>query len=391
MSQFDKVWDRSNSQSMKWDGVDRLYGGEDLWPMWVADMDFKAPEEVITALRKRVDHGIFGYPNKTESLDIAVIEWLEKRYRWNVTKGDITYTSGVVPAIHQLILAFTNKQDKIIIQPPVYYPFFKVVTNNDRTLVENPLQFDGTQYHMDFEHLESVIDSKTKMLILCSPHNPVGRVWTEEELQRLATICIKHDLLLISDEIHADLIFKNHTHTSIATLSDEIAKRTFTCLAPSKTFNLAGIQASFVVTTNNDLKRKFDHQLSQQFLNMTNNFSSVATEASYRHGESWLEELILYVMDNVKVASDYISQYMPKIKIVQPQGTYLIWLDCSELEMTSTERKKWWRDEAKVALSHGIVFGKEGEAFERINLACPKEILLEGLSRMRKAYEKRFN
>lgn len=390
MGDFDKIVNRVGTESMKWDGVDKLYGGEGLLPFWVADMDFKAPEAVLEALKKRVDHGIFGYPHKPASLDDAIINWLSRRYSFPVDQNEIVYTSGVVPAIYQIIQAFTKPKDKVIIQPPVYYPFFKVVTNGDRQLVENPLVYDGQHYKMDLDHLESIIDDQTKMIILCSPHNPVGRVWSKEELTRLAELCIKYNLLIIADEIHADLIFSGHTHTSIATLSEEMANRTFTCLAPSKTFNLAGIQASYVVIKNQSYKRKLEQQLGNEFLNMTNNFSSVAMEAAYRYGESWLEELLQYLENNVATVKQNIQEFMPKIKVVEPEGTYLLWLDCTDLQLSSMERKKWLRDSGKLALSHGIVFGKEGEAFERVNIACPKQTLVEGLERLKKAYDEKF-
>ncbi|MFV8827681.1 MalY/PatB family protein [Alkalihalobacterium sp. APHAB7] len=386
-SRFDQVENRKGTSSMKWDAVDKLYEGEDLWPMWVADMDFPAPPQVIKAIQEEVGRGIFGYPVRSASVDTAVQSWVKRRFNWNVDAEQLVYTSGVVPAIAQIIKRFTEPGDKVIIQPPVYYPFFNVVTNQDRKLIENPLVFDGTHYRMDLDHLQSVIDQETKILLLCSPHNPVGRVWTEEELKQLAEICIKHDLLVISDEIHCDIIFKGHEHIPTATLSDEMSQRTITCMAPSKTFNLAGLQTSYTIIPNPALRRKFKNHLSQEFLNMFHSIGAVAMEAAYTDGESWLEEFLRYVEGNVQFVKAYIEEHMPKIKVIQPEGTYLLWLDCSGLGMTAQERKKWLTEQAKLALSNGIVFGKEGEPFERMNLACSRNSVNEGLKRLKNAYD----
>ncbi|WP_216831569.1 MalY/PatB family protein [Alkalihalobacterium elongatum] len=386
-SRFDHVENRKGTNSMKWDGVDKLYGGNDLWPMWVADMDFKAPSEVITAVQKEVNRGIFGYPIRSASVDSAVQSWLKRRFSWEIDTEHLVYTSGVVPAIAQLIKRFTEPGDKVIIQPPVYYPFFKVVTNQERQLIENPLVYDGIHYRMDFDHLKSVIDEKTKILLLCSPHNPVGRVWTISELEQLAEICIEHDLLVISDEIHSDMVFKGHRHVPTASLSDEMKQRTITCMAPSKTFNLAGLQTSYTIISNPTLRRQFKNYLSGEFLNMFHSIGAVAMEAAYNEGEEWLEEFLHYLHENVRYVTSYVREHMPKIKVIQPEGTYLLWMDCTELGMTAQERKDWLTNQAKVALSNGIVFGKEGEPFERMNLACSRESVIEGLTRLKKAYD----
>ncbi|MBU8905300.1 MalY/PatB family protein [Desertibacillus haloalkaliphilus] len=387
MGNFDKVIDRTNTNSTKWDAVDKLYNGKDLWPMWVADMDFRAPEAVLEAIQEKVEHGILGYTVRPESLDQAVVNWFKTEYGWTVDPKALQYTAGVVPTITQLIQAFTDEDDKIIIQTPVYYPFYSVVTNVNRRLVKNPLQFDGKQYRFDFDHLEASIDEHTKMLILCNPHNPAGRVWSKEELQRLAEICKKHDLLVISDEIHADLMLNGHHHVPFASLSSDTANRTITCLAPSKTFNLAGIQSSITVIENEQYYKKFAKHLQNQFLFMPNLFASVATEAAYRHGKPWLTELRAYLEDNLRYVINFVGEHMPKIKVVEPEGTYLVWLDCSELGMTAAERRKWLEDKAKVALSHGSTFGEEGKDFERMNIACPRQTLTEGLERLKRAYQ----
>lgn len=386
--EFDKVWDRKNSGSMKWDAVDELFAGENLHPMWVADMDFQAPPAVLKALKEKVEHGIFGYPKRPDTVHEAIQQWMEKRFKWNVKKEHIQLTSGVVPTISQLILAFTEPEDKIIIQTPVYYPFYKLVTNNNRKLVENPLRFDGEKYQIDFSHLEACIDENTKMILLCSPHNPVGRVWTEEELFKLAKICEKHELLIIADEIHSDIVFSGHKHTPFASISPYTANRTITCMAPSKTFNLAGLQGSFLITENEELRKQIEEQLSSQFLQSTNVFAQVAMEAAYREGEEWLEELLSYLENNIQTTKDFLRNNIPQIEFIEPEGTYLIWLNFEKLQMTSAERKKWLISEAQLALSPGIVFGSAGYNFERLNIGCPTEHLITGLERLIKALPK---
>lgn len=388
MTQFDEVINRKGTNSLKWDMLIERYGRDDLLPLWVADMDFRAPEPVLRALREKVDHGIFGYPAPSKEVDLAVQGWLKRRYDWEIDPSAIVYQQGVVPSISFIIQAFSEPGDEVIIQTPVYYPFFDVVAKNDRHLLRNPLSFDGDRYEMDFDHLESIITEKTKILLLCHPHNPVGRVWKRDELERLAEICQKHDLIVISDEIHADLLFKGQKHIPFASLNDDTKMRTFTCLAPTKTFNLAGIQASYVVIENEQYRRKFVKYVQSTFTSTGNVFSSVATQAAYTYGEPWLEELMDYVETNYHFVKEYVKEHMPVLRVMDCEGTYLLWLDCSKLPLTAPERKRWLIEEAKVALNHGPIFGEEGKNFERMNLACPRETLREGLERIRKAYEK---
>ncbi|WP_332698062.1 MalY/PatB family protein [Halalkalibacter lacteus] len=386
---FDEVIERRGTNSMKWDMTKQRFGNEDLLPMWVADMDFRAPQEVLDSLHATVEHGIFGYTAHSKSVDKAVQSWLKRRYKWEIQANSLIYTSGIVPTISFIIQAFTEPGDQVIIQTPVYYPFYDVVKKNNRELVKNPLAFDGDHYDMDFEQLESAITEKTKMIVLCHPHNPVGRVWKREELEQLAAICEKHDLLLVSDEIHADLLFKGHKHIPFASINEDAASRTFTCLAPSKTFNLAGIQTSYVVVENEQLRVKLANHLSNSFANSVSSFAEVATEAAYTHGEAWLEELMDYVEKNYEFVRQYVTEHMPKLRVMDSEGTYLLWLECSKLPFTPSERKKWLVEEAGVALNHGPIFGEEGKSFERINLACPRATLQEGLDRIKEAYEGR--
>ncbi|WP_096200561.1 MalY/PatB family protein [Bacillus sp. FJAT-45350] len=385
---FDKVVERRNTGSAKWDMVDTLYRGKDLLPFWVADMDFKVPTEVIDALQQKVSHGVFGYPAHSPSANSAVINWLATHFHWNIEAQSILFTSGIIPTINNIIQAFSNEGDEIIIQTPVYPPFYQLVTNNNRELVKNPLKYEQGTYKMDFEHLESVISDNTKMLILCSPHNPVGRVWKKDELEQLADICKRHNLLVISDEIHADLLYDGHSHTPIASVSEDMAKRTFTCLTPSKSFNLAEFHTSYVVIEEVELRSRLKKHLAIQFQNTTNSFGEIVTEAAYTYGESWLKELRMYLKGNYDFVKAYFEKHIPLLSIIKPEGTYLLWIDCSKLELSSTERKRWLVEDAKVALNHGPTFGEEGESFERMNIACPRKTLEEGLERIHRAYQK---
>ncbi|MED3648033.1 pyridoxal phosphate-dependent aminotransferase [Halalkalibacterium halodurans] len=384
---FDQVIERKQTASAKWDAVDQLFQGEDLLPMWVADMDFRAPQPVIDALKERVEHGVFGYPVHSPSVDAAVKHWVKRHYDWEIRESDIVYTSGVVPTISYIIEAFTAVGDEIVIQTPVYYPFYQLVNNNERTLVKNPLRFDGETYTMDLEHLSSVISEKAKMLILCNPHNPVGRVWRKEELEKIAELCVKHDLLLVSDEIHADLVFEGKKHIPIASLSAEVASRTFTCLAPSKTFNLAGLQTSYCVIRNDKYRARLQKYLKKRFMGMSNSFAELVTEVAYNQGDEWLLALRKYVWDNYLYVKDTLETSMPRLSVLEPEGTYLLWIDCSRLGLTASERKKWLVDEAKVAMNHGEIFGVEGQSFERMNIACPRVTVEEAMRRLKRAYD----
>lgn len=388
MHTFDEVINRKGTNSLKWDMLKQRFGRDDLLPFWVADMDFRAPEPVLQALREKIDHGIFGYPAQSKDVDLAVQRWLKRRYDWSIDTDAIVYQAGVVPSISFIIQAFTDPGDEIVIQTPVYYPFYDVIAKNNRRILRNPLSFDGQRYEMDLDHLEAIITEKTKMLLLCHPHNPVGRVWKRNELESLAAICEKYDLLVISDEIHADLLFKGQKHIPFASLHDDAKMRTFTCLSPTKTFNLAGIQGSYVVIENETLRRKFIKYITDTFVPTGNAFSAIAIQAAYTHGEQWLEALMEYIEENYHFVKDYVEAHMPLLRVIDSEGTYLIWLDCSKLPFTPSERRQWLIDEAKLALNHGAIFGEEGKDFERLNLACPRETLREGMERLRYAYEK---
>lgn len=382
---FDHVWNRKNTYSVKWDGVEKLFGDADLLPMWVADMDFKAPQPVIDALTKQAEHGIFGYTIRPDSYYEAIIEWFKKRHNFEVKKDWLVFSPGIVPALSIIVQAFTEPGDKIIVQPPVYYPFFSAVKRNGRTVVENPLAFDGERYTIDFADLEQKIDSGVKMLILSNPHNPVGRVWTMEELQRLGELCVKHDVLVIADEIHCDLVRKAYRHTPFASLSEQFAQQSITCTAPSKTFNLAGLQASQLIIPNEQYRKTLKTAIQTLSVDLSSSFAIPAVEAAYRDGEEWLDQLIDYLEGNIQYLTEYVEQNIPQINVIQPEGTYLVWLDFRSLGLKAKELEALMQKKAKVALDEGYIFGTGGEGFERINVACPRSTLEEGLRRIEKA------
>ncbi|CUH97594.1 Cystathionine beta-lyase PatB [Propionispora sp. 2/2-37] len=380
---FDEVIDRRRTGCRKWDAAGQLFGTDDVLPMWIADMDFKSPPAVVKAIQDRAGHGVYGYPHKGEAFYTAIQSWMRRRHDWQVEKEWILGTPGVVPALSTAILAYTRPGDKIIIQPPVYPPFFSCVINNQRELVQNPLVFSEGRYCMDFDDLENKLDGKVKMLILCSPHNPVGRVWSREELERLGKICEEHDLIIVSDEIHADLVFSGHQHIPMASLSPEVAKRTITCMAASKTFNVAGLYTAIVIISDPQLRDKFMQVFEALDLNTGNLFGITALVAAYEQGESWLEELLLYLNANIDYMLDFVMQQVPEIQIARPEATYLAWLDCRGLGLEEDKLKSFFIQQAKVGLNDGRTFG--GKGYMRLNFGCPRNVLEEGLLRIARA------
>lgn len=379
---FDKIINRVGSNTAKWDEVEAKFGTKDVIPMWVADMDFRVAEPIVNALKKRAEHGIFGYTTMSDSYKEAVCNWMKKRHSWAVKKDWLIHSPGVVPALSIIIKEFTEPGDKIIIQSPVYYPFFEVVEGNGRELVCNPLKNVDGKYIMDYEDLERKMDEKVKLLILCNPHNPVGRVWKREELIKLGEICIKHNVKVISDEIHLDLVYKGHKHIPFASISDEFANNSITCFAPSKTFNIAGLQSALLSIPNKEYYERFANALAILDMRRDNCFGAVATETAYTQGEEWLDELLEYLEENLDFLVDYIKESIPKIKVDKIEGTYLVWLDCRKLGMNKKELSEFMLKRAKVALDDGYWFGEEGEGFVRINIACPRSRLEEALKRI---------
>lgn len=382
---FDQVINRLGTSSVKWEETKSIFGYGDLLPMWIADMDFPAPNEVAAAIKERAKHGIYGYTSVPQSTSEAVQSWLNNRHDWKVETEWFSYVSGVVPALSAAIQSLTEQNDKIIIFSPVYYPFFDMINWNGRKLVTSPLLYENGRYHMDLANFESMIDDDVKLLLLCNPHNPGGTVWTKEELKKLGDICVRHNIKVVADEIHGDHVLKGHSYTPFASISEEFAQNSVTCIAPSKTFNIAGLQASVMITPNKDLKEKITLFQMKQGAFMLNIFGIIAMEAAYRHGDTWLREVLEYIERNMEIAIDFIASELPELRVAKPEGTYLLWIDCRALKLTDGQIKELLLQKGKLALDFGMKFGAEGDGFIRMNVACPKEILLDGLARLKMA------
>lgn len=385
---FDTVIERSGNYSSKWDELKKMFGRDDLLPMWVADMDFMSPQPVVDALVERAKQGIYGYTSRPESYFESVARWMKKRHNWDAKTEWMIYTPGVVPALSFIINAFTYPGDKVLVQQPVYYPFFRVIEDNGRRIVNNPLIYKDGRYTMDFDDLEEKVkDRRIKLMFLCSPHNPVGRVWTKDELIRLGRICIDNNILVVSDEIHHDILYPGVKHIPFASISEEFALSSIICTAPSKTFNLAGLQTSTIIIPNTayyDIYRNFIKRLQ---LLRNNAFGLVALEAAYTHGEEWLDQLLEYLDGNLRAFTEGIEKDVPQIKVVKPEGTYLVWLDCRELGFDAHQLNDFIINKAKLAFESGYWFGHGGEGFQRANIACPRTYVNEAVKRLKSAVE----
>ncbi|GGA76564.1 MalY/PatB family protein [Ornithinibacillus halotolerans] len=388
METFKIVHNRKNTRSVKWDLVKELFSSEDVLPMWVADMDFQAPEAVNQALMERAKHGIYGYTVIDSDVKDAIVNWNERRHNWKIKSDWLSFSPGVVTTLHMAIQALTEPEDSILIQTPVYTPFYKVIEAHNRKVIKNPLILEDNKYKIDFVDFEDKLKTGIKAFILCSPHNPVGRVWTKDELEEMARLCEKHDVLIFSDEIHGDLSFPNQHHIPIASISEEIAQRTVTFMAPSKTFNLAGLQASYAVTSNKELRDKLDKQLLNQGFHGLNIMGNTAIEAAYNYGEEWLDGLRAIIESNYYFVKEQLEKHSD-LKVIQAEGTYLAWIDCSSLGLDSDGLKTFFSKEAKVGLNAGIDYGVEGKYFMRMNIACPHETLEEGVNRIIEAIHNR--
>ncbi|MCP5096125.1 MAG: pyridoxal phosphate-dependent aminotransferase [Chloroflexi bacterium] len=395
---LDKEISRKDSNSVKWeflhegeklvygDHADPKHGKDRVLPLWVADMDFRCPPAVIKAMEARVKHGIFGYSAPTDSYFNAVINWFERRYDRAMEKEWIVTTPGVVSALYMLIQTFTNPGDKVLIQRPVYHPFFMGIESNGRKVVSNTLVMSNGRYKMDFDDLAAkAADPDVKMALLCSPHNPVGRVWNAEELRRFGEICLENDVLVISDEIHCDLIFKGVPFTSFANISETFAQKSIVCTAPSKTFNLAGLKTSNIIIPDQEMREQFQATMKRNGIWGTVSLGLVATEAAYNHGEAWLDAVMAYIEANYQFMDAFIKEHLPQFALTKQEGSYLVWLDCRALEMDNDTREAFFMEEMKLFVNSGETFGVEGEGFERFNLACPRSILAEALGRLKTA------
>ncbi len=388
MALFDDIICRKQTNSVKHDLKQSVFGREDVIPLWVADMDFRVPECISEAIKERASHEIYGYSFRPDSFYDAAIGWMKRRYSWKPSKDWFSFSPGIVPGINMTILALTNPGDKIVIQPPVYFPFFDAVKKNKRTLIENPLVFREGRYDIDFHDLEEKLSTGVKMLILSNPHNPGGSVWTKEELKKMGALCHKYNTLIISDEIHADIVFERKDFTPMASVSEDIAQLTISFFSPSKTFNIAGLATSVAVIPNPVLKKKYDAIVEQLHIGNGNLFGTIAFEAAYNHGDKWLDELLEYLWGNVLFIEDYINKNIPTIKMIKPEGTYLAWLDCNQLNIEQGKIHQFMIDQAKVGLNEGKSFGDNGKGFERLNFGCPRKILEKALNNISGALNK---
>jgi len=382
---FDEIIAREQTDCVKYDLREMFFGTDDVIPMWVADMDFRTPDFIIDAIKSRLDHKILGYSIRGEGFNNAITDWMKKRHDWVIKQDWISFSPGVVPALNLLVMAFTEPGDKIIVQPPVYFPFFMAIDNNGRLKVENPLKLENGRLGMDFEDLK-VKAKGAKMILISHPHNPGGSVWTKEELIQLSDICLENDVLMVSDEIHSDLLFNHQKHIPLASVSDKVAKQTIICNAPSKTFNLAGLATSYLIIPNKELLDRYNKILNDEMhLNMGNVFGGIALKAAYKDGDKWLDQLLEYVWENVCFVDDYLKKNIPQIKAIIPESTYMIWLDCRELGFSGDELKNFFISKAKVGFNDGRVFGTGGEDFMRINVACPKSVVKQALDNIKDA------
>jgi cystathionine beta-lyase len=385
---FDKQINRRNTFSYKWDQGEVLFGEKDILPLWVADMDFLSPPSAVEAILKRGAHGIYGYSYRSEEYMKSITDWFHRRHQWKFEESLLTDLPGIVTALSIAVQCFSNPGDKVIIQTPVYYPFYDVIQMNEREVVKNSLILENDYYTMNYDLLEQQLKEGAKILFLCNPHNPGGRVWKKEELIRLGELCLKYNTLVVSDDIHCDLVFEGHKYIPFASISEEFAQNSITCLAPTKTFNMPGLQTSYTVIPNPELKKKFDHKVKALSLHMVNYFGPVATMACYNEGEEWLNDLIRYIDENLQYAITYLKEHLPMLQVMEPEGTYLLWVNCRKLGLTIPELKELMFQKSKVAFSEGSVFGSEGEGYIRINLACPRETLEKALIRFSETIEK---
>ncbi len=387
---FDTPIDRTHTWSIKHDFKKENGKADDILPLWVADMDFRSPDSVVEALKKAVDHGIFGYSRADESYFDAVAAWYQKRHHLTLQPEWMTCTPGIMFALSIAVRAFTQEGDAVLIQPPVYHPFSRAILRNKRTLVENPLVLKDGHYEMDLEDLEQkVLDEHVKLMILCNPHNPVGRVWTREELTALADICLRHHVYVISDEIHGDFVWQGHEQTPYASISEEACLHSMMCTAPSKTFNLAGMATSNLFIPDPEMRRKFRSELLDVGQENMNRLGLFACRAAYEGGGEWLDQLIGYLAGNLALVRDFCKNRVPQIQLVEPEGTYLAWLDCRELGMTDDELMAFFSDDAKVWLDPGTHSGEQGSGFMRFNLGSSRSVIAQALDQIEAAWKKR--
>lgn len=382
---FNEIIDRKNTDSLKFDFAVERGKPAGILPLWVADMDFRAPREVIEALDGRSRHGIFGYTDTKSDYFYILKNWFNERFGWKIESNWLVKTPGVVFAICAAIRSLTEEGDSVLIQRPVYYPFSSSITDNSRKLVNNPLRYSDGRYSIDFDDFEKkIIDNNVKLFILCNPHNPVGRVWSREELIVMGEICLKYGVKVVSDEIHADFVHDGFRHEIFADLKPEFRDMTITCTSPSKSFNLAGLQISNLLIPNQDIKRALISEIGRTGYSQLNTMGIVACKAAYQFGATWLDELKEYIKGNIEFASKYVAEQLPGVRLVRPEGTYLLWLDFHELKLSHDEIEDIIVNKAMLWLDDGTMFGIEGLGFQRINVACPRATLEDALTKLSK-------
>lgn len=384
---FDEIIPRKNSDCLKYDKLQEMFGTDDALSMWIADMDFRTPPFVIEALRRRLDHEVLGYTFCSPKWKPSIQNWVSRHYGWEVKEEEIGFVGGIVPAISFAVQCFTAPGDKILIQPPVYHPYHHVVKDLGRTLVYNPLRLVDGQYEIDFEDFENKIVG-CKLFLLCNPHNPGGRVWNADELVRVADICAKNGVIVISDEIHCDMALTGYKHTVFATVSEAAAQNSVTLMAASKTFNIAGLKSSYHIIQNEALRKQYSEYLTRSELDTAHLFATTAVAVAYNEGDEWLAQMLQYVEENIAFLDKYLKENMPKISFIRPQASYLVFLDARELGMPQERLVEFFLKEAKVAMNDGTMFGQEGAGFMRMNLGCPRATLQQALEQIKAAYDR---
>jgi len=382
---FDESARREGTNCIKYDLLEETFGETDLIPMWVADMDFNTPDFIIKAIHDRLNHKIFGYSFRPPEYYLSIIDWIQSRHNWHVEKEWISFCPGIVPALNICTLAFTNPGDSIIVQPPVYFPFFSAVESHGRNIIYNRLVESAGKWIMDYDSLITEINDRTRMIIISNPHNPIGRVWTPDELMKLADICIRKNILILSDEIHCDLILPGYSHAPVANLSEKIAEITITCIAPSKTFNLAGLSTSSVIISNPLLRKSFSRIVENLHIGNGNIFGTIASISAYSNGHKWLDALLDYIDHNIDFVEDYCRKMIPEIIPVHPEATYMIWLDCRKFGMDGKALRNFFTEKAGIGMNEGSSFGPGGEGFMRMNLATTHQTVMKAMEQIEKA------
>lgn len=383
---FDKTIDRTNTNCVKWDLRSVFFQNPNLIPLWVADMDFETPDFIINALKKRMEHPVMGYTFRPKGFNQAFKDWALKKYNWDIKPEWITFSPGVVSAVSLAVMGFTAPGDEVIVQPPVYFPFFKSIEGLKRKLVFNQLKEIDGRLCMDFDNLEEIITPKTKMLILCNPHNPGGSAWTPQELNKLAEICSRHDIFMVSDEIHADLVFEPAIHTPFIEAQGDYPVKSITCMAASKSFNLAGLATSMVVIPDAEIKKNYEELMQTLHIGGGNLFGTIATMTAYSQGWDWMQQLLAYLKSNRDYLVAFVEKELPGIRILTPEATYLAWIDFSSLGKSDEELQQWMTQEVEIGMNPGTMFGPGGEGFLRLNFACPQFLLEKGLLRLKQAF-----